>query len=210
MSELLCQSQESKIGPGCDDHPPQYDSCQPSQDLLTSVIENEHTRRILLQRIDNLGTELVNLADKNLTDTDYLLLDELWRGMGRIFTEGSHMATELADVYKERTVGNTELYTAMLRLTASEFDQTYASLRRDPNQQMGHEGYNSQRSLRTKQIEGAGSPCSCDRFFELSAKVDKINDQLGQSLQSHDTAGKTTHDTPVKPPRSFWKRIVKH
>ncbi|KAJ5976806.1 hypothetical protein N7501_000148 [Penicillium viridicatum] len=60
MSELLCESQESKTGPGCDDRPPQYDSCQPSQDLLTSVIENEHTRRILLQRLDNLGTELLN------------------------------------------------------------------------------------------------------------------------------------------------------
>ncbi|CAI7647097.1 unnamed protein product [Penicillium viridicatum] len=205
MSELLCESQESKTGPGCDDRPPQYDSCQPSQDLLTSVIENEHTRRILLQRLDNLTTEFLNLADKNATETDYLLLDELFR-------EGSHMATELADVYKERTVGNTELYTAMLRLTASEFDQTYASLNRDPNRQMRHEGYNSQRSLRTKQIEGTGSPCSCDRLLELSAKVDKINDQLGQSLQSHDTAnaGKTTHDTPAKPPRSFWKRILKH
>ncbi|KAJ5401043.1 hypothetical protein N7465_011532 [Penicillium sp. CMV-2018d] len=212
MSELLCESQESKTGPGCDDRPPQYDSCQPSQDLLTSVIENEHTRRILLQRLDNLGTEILNLTDKNPTDTDYLLLDELFQGMARLCAEGMYTATELANVYKERIVGNTELYTAMVRLTASEFDQTYASLRRDPNRQMRHEGYNSQRSLRTKQIEATGSPCSCDPFFELSAKVDKINDQLGQSLQSHDTAnvGKTTHDTPAKPPRSFWKRILKH
>lgn len=149
-----------------------------------------------------MGTELVNLAEKKPTDTDYLLLEGLFQEMGRLFTEAARMATELANVYKERIVGNTELYTAMLRLTVSEFDQTYASLRRDPNRQMQHEGYNSQRSLRTKQIEGAGSPCSCDRFFELSAKVDKINDQLGQSLQSH--------DTPAKPRRSFWKRTFKH
>lgn len=209
MSELLFESQESKTGP---DRPPQYDPCQPSQDILTSVIENEYTRRILLQRLDNLGTELFNLGMKKATDTDYVLLEEMFQELGRLFTEGMHMTTELANVYKERVVGNTELYTAMLRLTVSEFDLTYASLRRDPNRQMRHSGYNSQHSLGIKQIEGAGSPCSCGRFFELSAKVDKINNQLGQSLQSHDTAKvwKTTHDTPAKPPRSFWKTILKH
>ncbi|CAI7573555.1 unnamed protein product [Penicillium palitans] len=120
MSELLFESQESKTGADCDDRPPQYDSCEPSQDILTSVIENEHTRRILLQRLDNMGTELVNLAEKKPTDTDYLLLEGLFQEMGRLFTEAARMATELANVYKERIVGNTELYTAMLRLTVSE------------------------------------------------------------------------------------------
>jgi hypothetical protein len=142
------------------------------------------------------------------------------------------ISTELADVYKERTVRNTELYTAMERLTDSEFNRTYASLGRDANRPMRHElakshedrgdryrdcGYNSQRSLVEKQIGGAGdstcdSPCSRDRFFELSAKVDKINDKLGQSLQSNDTANvpKTTHDATTKPPRIFWKRILEH
>lgn len=202
MSELLFESQESKTGPDCDNRPPQYDPYQPSQDILTSVIENEHTRRILHQRIDNLGTEIINLTEeKKPTDTDYVLLEEVSQELSRKFTEVAHITAELANVYKERVAGNTELYTAMLRLTVSEFDQTYASLRRDPNRQMQHEGYNSQHSLGIKQVEGAGSPCFCDRFFELSAKVDKINDQLGQSLQCH--------DTPAKPPRSFWKRILK-
>ncbi|KAJ5696964.1 hypothetical protein N7536_007376 [Penicillium majusculum] len=229
MSELLFESQESKAGPDCDDRPPQYDSCQPSQDILTSVIENEHTRRILLQRLDNLGTEFLKLAENNKpTETDYLLFAELLLEMGRSFTEAMQVTTQLGNIYKERTVRNTELYIAMSRLTASEFNQTYASLRRDPNQQMRHEldqdhkdggdcydrdcGSNSQRSLETKQIEGAGSPCSCDRFFELSAKVDKINNQLGQSLQSHDTVNvsKTTHNTPAKARRGFWKRNLKH
>jgi hypothetical protein len=127
MSELLFESQESKTGPDCDDCPSQYDSCQPSQDILTSVIENERTRRILLQGLDNLGPELLNLPEKKPTDTDYLLLEELFQEMGRLFTEAAQMATELADIYKERIVGNTELYTAMLRLTVSEFDQIYAS-----------------------------------------------------------------------------------
>lgn len=212
MSELLFESQESKIGADCDDRPPQYDSYQPSQDILTSVIENEHTRRILLQRLDDLGTEFLNLSENKPTETDYLLLAELLLEMGRSYTEAMQVATQLGNIYKERTVRNTELYIAMSRLTASEFNQTYASLRRDPSRQMRHEGYNSQPSLRTKQKEGAGSPCSCDRFFELLVKVDKINDQLGQSLQSHDTANvrKTIHDTPTKPRRSFWKRTFKH
>lgn len=166
------------------------------------LFENEHTRRILHQRIDNLGTEIINLTEeKKPTDTDYVLFEEVSQELSRKFTEVAHIIAELANVYKERVAGNTELYTAMLRLTVSEFDQTYASLRRDPNRQMQHEGYNSQHSLGIKQVEGSGSPCFCDRFFELSTKVDKINDQLGQSLQCH--------DTPAKPPRSFWKRILK-
>ncbi|CRL23389.1 unnamed protein product [Penicillium camemberti] len=218
MSELLFKSQESKTGPDYDDRPPQYDLCQLSQDVLTSVIENEHTRRILLQRLDDLGTEFLNLSENKPTETDYLLLAELLLDMGRSYTEAMQVATQLGNIYKERTVRNTELYIAMSRLTASEFNQTYASLRRNPNRQMRHElahdhkdrgdfygrdcGSNSRRSLDTKQIEGAGSPCSCDRFFEPSAKVDKINDQLSQSLQSH--------DTPAKPRRSFWKRTFKH
>ncbi|KAJ6189034.1 hypothetical protein N7519_003942 [Penicillium mononematosum] len=232
MSELF-ESQEPKTVPCCDDPPPQYDPCQPSQDVLTSVIENEHTRRILAQRFIKWGTELYNLGKKNPTDTDYLMLAELFQELGQLCAEGVQVATELGNIYKERTVRNTGLYTAMERLTDSEFNRTYASLgREDANQQMRHQlardhedhgdcyrdcGYNSQRPLGTKQIQGAGdctcdSPCSSDRFFELSAKVDKINDKLGQSLQSNDTASvsKTTHDAATKPPRSFWKRILKH
>jgi hypothetical protein len=57
MSELF-ESQESKTVPYCDDRPPQYDPCQPSQDVLTSVIENEHTGRILAQRLKELETKL--------------------------------------------------------------------------------------------------------------------------------------------------------
>ncbi|KAJ6132589.1 hypothetical protein N7471_007804 [Penicillium samsonianum] len=233
MSELFSESQESKTVPYCHDRPPEYESSQASQDVLTSVIENEHTRRMLAQGLENFGTECLTLAEKIPTDTDYHLLAELCSEMGRFCAEAMHTATELANIYKERTVQNTELYTAMSRLTDSEFNRTYASLRPDPNPQVQHElakdykdrsdcyerdcGYNSHPYLETKQTEIAGdctcdSPCSCDRIFALSPKMDEINDKLGQSLQSHDTANisKTTHDASAKPPRSFWKRILKH
>ncbi|KAJ5478446.1 hypothetical protein N7530_003955 [Penicillium desertorum] len=225
MSEPF-ESQQSKTVPYCNDRPPQYDPCQPSQDVLTSVIENEHTRRILGQRLKELERKLLNLSERNPIETDDLQDANFYLELGQLCTEGVQISTELANVYKERTIRNTELYTAMFRLTDSEFNRTYVSLGRDANQQMRHQlaqnhedrgdcyrdcGYNSQRSVK-KQIEGAGdctcdSPCSRDRFFELSAKVDKINDKLGQSLQSH---SKATHDAPAKPPRSFWKRILKH
>ena len=234
MSELSLEGQESKTVPYCHDRPPQYDSCQPSQDVLTSVIENEHTRRVLLQRLDKLGTDFLDLVEEKLAETDYLRLTEVLLEMSRLYTDGTQIATKLANVYKECTFQNTELCIAMSRLTVSEFNRTYTSLKRDPPRQMrhklaqGHEdrgdcynrdcGCNSQRSLGTQQIGGAGdcscnSPCSCDQFIELSAKVDKINDKLGQSLQSHVTANiskKTTDLAPAQPSRSLWKRILKH
>ncbi|KAJ5681711.1 uncharacterized protein N7477_001651 [Penicillium maclennaniae] len=234
MSELSFDSQEPETVPYCHDCPPQYELCQPSQDVLTSVIENEHARRTLLKRINCLATEFLdNFEKKNPTDTDYALLMELFLNMNRSYTEITQMGRELANVYKERIGQNTELYTALTRLTVSEFERTYASLRRDPNRQIRHElaqdhkdcgncydrscGYISQRSLGTKQMEKNGdstcdSPCSYDNFFELSAKIDEINDKLCQSTQSKDTASvsKTTDDAPAKPPRSFWRTIFKH
>ncbi|KAJ5584428.1 uncharacterized protein N7459_004228 [Penicillium hispanicum] len=235
MSKPLVEDQESKK---VHDPPPGYNSCQPSQDILASVVENEHARRKLNRRLIGMATELIDLTADEPDQNDYPLLAELVRDMGQLFTEGAQLTMELANVYKERPIQNTELHIAMSRLTESEFDQAYASLRRDPNQQMQHklaqdhkgdcydkdQEYNSQRSLGTKQAEEAGdctrdSPCSCDQFFELStkvdfvsARVDKINDKFDESLQSHATANisKMTDDMPAKPPRSFWKRIWKH
>lgn len=214
MSELSFEGQDSKTVPYCHDRPPQYDSCQPSQDVLTSVIENEHTRRILLQRLDKLGTDFLNLVEEKLTETDYLRLTEVLLEMSRLYTEGTQIATELANVYKERTFQNTEICIAMSRLTVSEFNRTYTSLRRDPPLQMGHElaqDHEDHGNCYNRDCT-CNSPCSCDQLLELSAKVDKINDKLGQSLQSHDTANfpKTTDLALAKPPRSFWNRILKH
>ncbi|CAI7665415.1 unnamed protein product [Penicillium glandicola] len=215
MFEFL-EGQESKTVPCCHDLPPKYDSCQPSQDVLTSVIENEHTRRILLQRLDKVGTDFLKFGEKKPTESDDLLFAEYILEAGQLFKEGMNMSTELANVYKERSAQNTELCTAMSRLTDSEFNRTYASLRRDPNRQMRHkmaQDHQGHKDCGSDQIKGAGdSPCSYDPFFELSAKVDKINDKLSQSLQSHDAANisKTTDDALAKPPRSFWRRIFKH
>jgi hypothetical protein len=158
---------------------------------------------------------------------------ELFQNLNQLFTEGAQASGELVNLYKERTAQNTELYLAMSKLTASEFDRTYASLKRGANQQIRHElgqdnkdrgdcydgdyGYSPQCHLETNEKEGArdstcDSPCSCDQFLKLSAKVDEIGDKLCQSLQSHEAAigSETTHNTPAKPPSSFWKRIFRH
>jgi hypothetical protein len=61
MSGLSVQDQESKAVPCYHDRPPQYYSRQPSQDLLTSVIEIEQTRRILKQWLEDVDKEVENL-----------------------------------------------------------------------------------------------------------------------------------------------------
>ncbi|KAJ5800540.1 uncharacterized protein N7518_002608 [Penicillium psychrosexuale] len=223
MSDLSLQGQELKKVP-YHDHPPQYDSYQP--DLLTSVIENEYNVKILIERLGKLYKELTFFADNIPDQPSHPQTAELSLGMARLFTEGTAIGTELANLYKERTDQNTELYIAISRLTRSEFDRAYASLRRDPNRQMRDKlaqdpnnpgdfidtdhGYNSQRSRQTKQVEGAGNCTVDDRFFELSAKGDKPNDKLGQSLGSHDmvNVSSTTNDAPAQPPTSFWRRIL--
>jgi hypothetical protein len=50
MSERSVDGQESEGVPCYHDQSPQYYPSQPSQDLLTSIIETEHIRRILKQR----------------------------------------------------------------------------------------------------------------------------------------------------------------
>ncbi|CAG7943063.1 unnamed protein product [Penicillium nalgiovense] len=195
MSEPF-ESQASKTVPYCDDRPPQYDPCQPNQDVLTSVVENEHTRRVLIQRLEELDRKILSLSERNPIEIDYFQAVNFFLELGQLCTEGVQISTESANIHKERTIQNTELYTAMSRLTDTEFNRTYASLGRDSNRLMRHEldqdhedrgncyrdcGNDSQRSLVKKQIEGVedctcDSPCSRDRFFELSAKMDKIND----------------------------------
>lgn len=49
------------------------------------------------------------------------------------------------------------------------------------------------------------SPRSCDWLSKLSANVDKIDDNIGQSLQSHRTVNvsKTAYEAPAKPTGEF-------
>lgn len=146
----------------------------------------------------------------------------------------TQLCTRLAKNCKGRAVNNTnELYKALLELDDSEVQRTYDSLKRHPTWQMRHELAqkhehsgecqgrksvgNSQPSSTTKQVGRASgclsdSSCSCDRLVELSAKMDKINEKLCQSLPSQDTVNisKMGVDTTAKPTMSFWKRFFKH
>lgn len=131
----------SKTVPCYSDCLPQYDSCQPNQDLLTSVIENEHTFRVVYQRLDDLNRTMEKF-EKNTprsANGNYVLSSKLFLELSGFFLEGFQITTELANITKERTIQNTQLYTAMSRLTVSEFNSTYASLKRGQNQQIRHE-----------------------------------------------------------------------
>ncbi|KAJ5444780.1 uncharacterized protein N7458_008652 [Penicillium daleae] len=92
--------------------------------MLTSDIENEQHRRVLLQRLEKFNTDIWVLAEEKPqpTDTDYLRSSEYLAEGAQLFTEGAHLFTELATLFKERTIQNTDLYTAMSRLTKAEFD----------------------------------------------------------------------------------------
>lgn len=230
MFELLSEGQESDTV-SCHDRPPQYDSCEQSKDLLTSVIENEHSCRRLFQQLNNLEAESEDLAAKiPNNNSSYLTVIKYLLELVRLSKDFTQTATELANAFKERAIQNTDLYIAMSRLSDSEFDRTYTSLKRDVTRNIRHElaqdhkdrgdgyqggcGYNDQPSLGTKKTERAGNyacdpPSSYGSLFEVSAKVDNINDQLGQSLQSHNTATvlKRSDSAPLKPPRGFWRKI---
>ena len=220
----------------CHDRPPQYDSSNLAQDLLTSIIENEHTFRRLLQRGRELEAEQANLFEeieskKPMQIPLYDCGAESFHRMGQIHAEMAQVCAGMENVVKERAAHNTDLYTALDKLTDTEFNRTYDSLKQDPNRQMRHglaQDYkyngecqdrhsvcNSKYSSTTKPVERANdyisdSPCFYDRLAELSSTVDKLNKQLGLPLLSHDTAiSRVTDDATVKSPVSFWKRIFK-
>ena len=142
MSELSVEGQESKAVPCYHDHPPQYDSYYGSQDLLTSIIENEHTVRKSIKRMDEMNTKITEIANireelekkTSLETPDWnLTAAEVFEDLGGAFTEIVQVMTAMANAYKERAVHNTELYKAIENLTDNEFERTYDSLKRDPN-----------------------------------------------------------------------------
>lgn len=78
MSELLDGSQGSKPIPDCHDPSPAYDLGS-SPDLLTSVMENERTRRLILQQLDKIDAESETLLKNhpiNNRKLDYMELIE--------------------------------------------------------------------------------------------------------------------------------------
>jgi hypothetical protein len=184
MSELLGSQ---KLKPVSDCHPsPQYHLCEPSPDVLTSVIENEHTRRLALQQFTKLETELGNLADNHpMHDDDVPLMIDYLEKLFLLLQEGMQLVTKSSNVLKIR-IEYPELYIAMERLSDSEFNRAYAS---------------SKQNL-----------YSSGRLLE-SSKVNNMNDKLGQSPPSYDMAAsvrKASDSAIAKPPRSFGKKIWKY
>lgn len=221
MSELSVEGQGPKAAPCCHDHPPQYDSYRGSQDLLTSIIKNEHTERKSAQRIRELDTEVANMLKQlkkktPLKTPDWNLMAEFYEEFGGACTEMTQIIAAMVNVCKERAVYNTDLYKAISKLTDDKLERIHDSLKRDPSRQVRHElaqdhqgrgdrdsGHNFQCSSTTKQVERAGN-CrynSCGRFAELLAKMDKINEKSGQKMAD---------DATAKSPVSFWKKIFRH
>jgi hypothetical protein len=201
MSELAVEGQVAKTAPCCHDLPPQYDSSQPRQDLLTSVIENDQGVRKLFQRMYDLDKEMTKMVENldnkhfSIENPDWNFLAEYFQESGRKTTEMAQMGTMVANLFKDRTVHNHEC-------SGELQDRDLVG--------------NSQTSSTIKQAERAGdclpdSSCSCDRLVELSAKMDKINEKLCRSFPSHDAANisKMSVDNTAKPTVGFWKRIFK-
>jgi hypothetical protein len=196
-------SQELK--PVFDCHPSlQYHLYEPSPDILTSVIKNERTRRLALQQCTKLETYLENLAENVPTHDDGipLMIDYLEK-LFLSLNEGTQLVTKISNVLKER-IENPEIYIAMERLSDIEFNRAYASLKQNPNRQMGRElAQNSQ--------DRDDHFCSSRRLLK-SSKVNNKNDKLGQSPPSYDMAAsvrEASESAILKPPRSFGKNFWK-
>ncbi|KAJ5436235.1 hypothetical protein N7445_007120 [Penicillium cf. griseofulvum] len=204
MSELLIGSQELK--PVSDCHPsPQYHLCEPSSDILTSVIENERTRRLALQQLTKIEAELGNLTENlPMNDDDLPLVIKFLEKLFRLLNEQAQVVTELSNALKER-IESPEVYIAMERLSVSEFNRAYASLKQNPNRQM-------RRELAQNSQDRDNYFCSSGRLLESSTKMDNINDKPSQSPPSYDMVAsvrKASDSAPVKPPRSVWKKFWK-
>lgn len=178
--------------------------------------------------MSGIGTELDEFAEGVTTKTEAEFMDE-FLDIGRVFLDGAQTFTEMAKVYQERTDKNPELYTAISRLSDSEFDRAYTSLNRDSNRQIRNDlaqentdgdlhnracAYDAQQSSDIKHKKARNSmfdsSCSCDQLFGFSTKVDNIdNNTPGKSIQYQDPAKiLKSDDALAKPHRSFWKRIL--
>ena len=199
----ILETQEVK--PVSDCHPsPQYQLSEPSPDVLTSVIENERQRRLAMQQCTKLGTELEDLTENHhMHDDDVLLTIDYLEKLSPLLKETMQWSAKLSIILKER-IENPEIYIAMRRLSDSEFDRAYASLKQNPNRQM-------RRELAQSSQARDDYFCSSGQLLE-SSKVDNMSDKLGQSPPSYDMAAsvwKASESAPAKPPRSSWKKFWK-
>lgn len=143
MSVSSIRGQEPKTVSYCDDHPPQYDTCQPSGDMLTSVLEYERTDRNIRFRLNDIGAEMLNKIQKidewEMPDSpDYIFAAEFYQEIGQLATEMGQSLTELANITKECAVKHPDLCIVMARLSENEFNRIYDSSKRDLNQRMQH------------------------------------------------------------------------
>ncbi|KAJ5382223.1 hypothetical protein N7517_000134 [Penicillium concentricum] len=204
MSELL-GSQELK--PVSDCHlSPQYHLCEPNPDMLTSVIENERTRRLVLQQCEKIETELDDLIENHPVhddDKDIALRIDYLEKLSLFLEEETQLIGKSIKALKER-IETPEIYIAIGRLSDSEFNRACASLKQNPNRQIRKE-------LAQKSQDCDNYLCSSMRLLG-SLKVDDMNDKLSLNPPSYNTAAsvRTASDSaPSKPPQSFWKRIRK-
>ncbi len=182
------QGQESKTVSHCHDHPPQYNTCQPSEDILTSVIMDVRTRRNIRIRLDDIGVEMLNKILKMEKgelqgSPDYIFVGDFYQDMGRLATEMGQLLTELANITNERAAKHTDLYCVMSRLSQDEFNRIYDSSTRDLNQRMQH-----------------------------GLAQDHANGEPDQRLPSYDTANPSKMNdaaAAAKPRVGFWANLKK-
>ncbi|KAJ5733523.1 hypothetical protein N7493_002309 [Penicillium malachiteum] len=124
MSGPSYGSQESQAA-YTDSLPPPYDS---RENELISVIENERLRRKIKRKIDDIGATIVNIAQTRVWDgpaeTDYPTHAQFYLKKAQAYRGAAQLLTEIANVLQSRKTEQTELYTAMARLTDKELDRT--------------------------------------------------------------------------------------
>jgi hypothetical protein len=184
MSDLLLKDEKSNEVLYSDKHPPQYDSCQPRPDLLTSVIENHHDEQLLLKRLWKFLDYFKTLPEIRTTNPDYAEIAKNGLVLSRRFAEMEEVAKELSTLYRERTCHDPGLYIIMSRLTESEFDQIYASL-----------GIHS-RQRQQKENEDK------HHFGRIRPRARGYNRQGSQKTN-------TSGHAPAQPPKNILKRISK-
>ncbi|OQE44213.1 hypothetical protein PENCOP_c002G08570 [Penicillium coprophilum] len=168
--------------------------------MLTSVIENERTRRSVLQQCEKIKTELDDLMENHPMyddDKDIMLKIDYLVKLSLFLEEEIQLIGTSIKALKER-IETPEIYIALGSLSDSEFNRAYASLKQNPNRQIRNELDQSSQN--------------CDDYFCSSKRLLEsfMNNKVGPSPPSYNTAAsvrKASDSAPSRPPRSFWKKF---
>ena len=98
--------------------------------IVFSIVENEHTRRVLLQRLNDVETRFLNVEKAEASiSADTFRLAKVESEDKSVIYRGSSSDNYCngKDSRKKRAVENTDLHIVRSRLSDSEFDQPYAS-----------------------------------------------------------------------------------